>query len=77
MLNREEAIQRILSATLQYYYSDINIVTAIADFCNDLIFMLDGQTLDVPEFDIAVLCTVSVNGCDEECKYYTIIGINE
>lgn len=68
-----EVKKDILKRTLKYYYSNINVVNEVTDFCNSLWTMEHLELREIENFEIKVVCYASINGYDEETKKYIII----
>lgn len=71
-LTEYELIKEILQRTLKFYYTDLEIVNQISEFCNKIWTMEHLETREIEGFNISIQCYKSVDGYDNEITRYTI-----
>lgn len=71
-MNYEQVVNFILNK-LQFYYTNLQIVSALSDVCFQLEFAENEKVITIPFFSGSIKCYVSLNGYDEEVRRYELI----
>ena len=71
-INEHEAIRKILERVLKSRYNNIEAVSIVSEFCNNLYKMQDGETKELKDYDVIVECFKTLDGYDNQIVKYTV-----